>query len=167
MTKRSQYSSSSKRMRRTVDTIVYHIAFDALPLTFLKLSSLPPSRYEDVHSSGSFTRKWCMKAAFFLVNICWLASPMTPAPNLVLGGSLMNIVQKSVASITGSVPFLAEWAITSLRNAGNNKINKHVHQVRANSILDLGSWMKLQFTCKIFEDVFVRSWKLADNLFAL
>ena len=103
------------------DTIVDHIAIDALPLTFLKLSSLPPSRYEDVHSSGSFTRKWCMKAAFFLVNICWLASPMTPAPNLVLGGSLMNMVQKSVASITGSVPFLAEWAITSLRNAENNK----------------------------------------------
>ena len=64
-----------------------------------------------------------MKAAFFLVNICWLASPMTPAPNLVLGGSLMNIVQKSVASITGSVPFLAEWAITSLRNAANSHIN--------------------------------------------
>ena len=39
------------------DMIVDHIAFDALPLTFLKLSSLPPSRYEDVHSSGSFTRK--------------------------------------------------------------------------------------------------------------
>ena len=157
MTKRSQYSSSSKVMRRTVDTIVYHIAFDALPVTFLKLSSLPPSRYEDVHSSGSFTRKWCMKAAFFLVNICWLASPMTPAPNLVLGGSLMNIVQKSVASITGSVPFLAEWAITSLRNAANSHMNNILDLEKNFSspvrysktfLWEVGSWLTICLHCK-------------------
>ena len=68
-------------------------------------------------SSGSLTRKWCRNAAFFLVWFCWLKWPLTPSPNLLLGGSLRNIVQNSVARITGSVPFLAEWEMTSRKNA--------------------------------------------------
>ena len=72
-------------------------------------------------SSGSLTRKWCKNAAFFFVWFCWLKWPLTPGPNLLLGGSLRNIVQKRVARITGSVPFLDEWEMTSLKNAETSR----------------------------------------------